>query len=105
MGWEGVVDISALYELNSPRDRIPLGTRFLHLFRPALGHNQPAVQRVPGLFPGVKLPRRGFNHPPPFSADVKERVCLYVCPPSFLGLHGLLQGELSLLARAHSVHI
>ena len=28
--------------------------------------------------PGVKLPGRGVNHPPPPSAEVKERVELYV---------------------------
>jgi hypothetical protein len=27
-----------------------------------------------GSFPGVKRPRRGVDHPPPSSADVKERV-------------------------------
>jgi hypothetical protein len=32
---------------------------------------------------GVKRPRRGFDHPPtPFSADVKERVELYLYFPS-----------------------
>ena len=27
-----------------------------------------------GSFPGVKGPGRGFDHPPPFRAKVKERV-------------------------------
>jgi hypothetical protein len=32
-----------------------------------------------GSFPMVKRPRRGVDHPPPSSAEVKERVelCLY----------------------------
>ena len=32
-------------------------------------------------FPGIKRPGRGVNHPPPSSAEVKERVelCLF-CP-------------------------
>jgi hypothetical protein len=36
-------------------------------------------------FPGLKLPGRGVNHPPPSSAEVKVRVELYLYPP--VGLH------------------
>jgi hypothetical protein len=32
-----------------------------------------------GLFLGVKRPWCGLNHPPPSSAEVKERVELYLC--------------------------
>jgi hypothetical protein len=32
--------------------------------------------------PGFKRPGRGFDHPPPSSAEVKERVELYVYSPS-----------------------
>ena len=42
-------------------------------------------------FTGVKPPGRGFYHPPPSSAEVKERVKLYTTPP--LELRGLLWGE------------
>jgi hypothetical protein len=38
-------------------------------------------------FPGVKRPERGFDHPVPSSAEVKERVELYLYSP--LGVHGL----------------
>ena len=33
-------------------------------------------------FPGLKRPGRGVDHPPPSSAEVKERVELYLCSPS-----------------------
>jgi len=33
-------------------------------------------------FPGVKWPERGVDHPPPFTAEVKERVELYIYFPS-----------------------
>jgi len=39
-----------------------------------------------GSFSGVKRPGRGVDHPPPSSAEVKERVALY------LGLRGLFWG-------------
>jgi hypothetical protein len=35
-----------------------------------------------GSFPGVKRPGRGVDHPPPSSAEVKERVELYLYSPS-----------------------
>jgi hypothetical protein len=33
-------------------------------------------------FPRVKRPRRGVDHPPPYSAELKERVQLYLYSPS-----------------------
>jgi hypothetical protein len=35
-----------------------------------------------GISPGVKQPGRGVGHPPPSSAEVKERVELYLSSPS-----------------------
>jgi hypothetical protein len=37
--------------------------------------------RGTGSFLGVKRPGRGADHPPPSSAEVKERVELYLCSP------------------------
>jgi hypothetical protein len=34
-----------------------------------------------GSFPGVKRPRRGVDHPLPSSAEVKERVEVYLYSP------------------------
>jgi len=34
------------------------------------------------VFPGIKWPGRGVDHPSLFSAEVKERVELYLCSPS-----------------------
>jgi len=49
-------------------------------------HTDPGAHPGPsrmgtGSFRGVKRPGRGVNHPPPSSAEVKERVELYLyCP-------------------------
>ena len=55
---------------------------FLIMFVPALGptHSPTRWDRV--SFPGVKRPVRGVDHPPPSSAEVKERVELYLYSPS-----------------------
>ena len=45
-----------------------------------------------GSFTDVKRPGCGVNHPPPSSAEAKERVELYIY--AFLYLHGRLKGEL-----------
>ena len=62
--------------------RIPVGRGFPHrLYRPwgphVLLYNQHRL-----ILPGVKLPAHGVNHPPPSSAEVKERVELCYFPPS-----------------------
>jgi hypothetical protein len=78
MGRDSVVGIATRYELDGPGIESPWGADFPHTFTPAMGSTQPRIQWVPGLFPGVKRPGRGVNHPPPSSAEVKERVELYL---------------------------
>ena len=78
MGRDSVVGIATRYELDGPRIESRRGRDFQHPSRPALGPAQPPVQWVPGSFPGVKWPGRGVDHPTPSSAEVKERVELYV---------------------------
>jgi hypothetical protein len=51
--------------------------------RPALGPTQPPIQWVTGvLFLGVKRPAREADHSSPSSADVKERLELYLHSPN-----------------------
>jgi len=47
------------------------GWDFPHPSRPALGPTQPPIKQAPGLFPGVKRPGSGADHPPPSSAKVE----------------------------------
>jgi hypothetical protein len=52
---------------------------FTTAYRTALGPTQPSIQWVPGaLSLGLKQPRREADHSPPFSAEVKEYVDLYL---------------------------
>jgi len=53
-----------------------------HPSTPALGPVQPPIQWIPGSFPVVKRAGRVAYHSPPSSAEVKERVELYLYSPS-----------------------
>jgi hypothetical protein len=57
---------------------------FAHPFRPALGSTQPPIQCAHGLTPRVKRPGGGDDHPHPSSAQVKERVEVYLYSPCWV---------------------
>ena len=59
-----------------------MGAKFSHPSRQALGPTGSYKMGTGVSFPGVKRPRRGVNHPTPSSAEVKERVELYLYSPS-----------------------
>ena len=48
-----------------------------------MGPTQPSYTMDIGSFTGVKQPGRGVDHPPLTSAEVKERVELYLYSPSW----------------------
>jgi hypothetical protein len=57
--------------------RIVVGDAFAHPSRQA--PPPPTTYAMgTGSFPGVKRPGRGVDHPPPSSAEVKEKVQLYL---------------------------
>jgi hypothetical protein len=57
--------------------------------RTVLEPTQPPIQLVPGaLSLGVKRPGREADHSPPSSAEVKERVALYLHSPNTFSWRG-----------------
>jgi hypothetical protein len=82
VGRDSVVGIATRYGLDGPGIESRWGRDFSQSSRPALGPTQPPIQWVPGLFPGVKRPGRGVDHTPSSSAEVKQRVKLYLYSPS-----------------------
>jgi hypothetical protein len=74
MGRDSVVGIAILYGLDGPWIESWWGQDFPHPSRKDLGPTQPPIYSLPG----VKRPGRGVEHPPPSSAEVKERVELYL---------------------------
>jgi hypothetical protein len=55
-------------------DRIQVGVRFSAPIQTSLGAHPAIYTMAIESFPGVKRPRCGTDHPPPSSAEVKERV-------------------------------
>jgi hypothetical protein len=74
-----VVGITTRYGLYGTGIESRWGRDFPHPSMSALGPTQPPIQMGTGSFPGLKQQGCGVNHPPPSSAEVKERVelCLY----------------------------
>jgi len=76
------VGIGARYGLDGPEIESRWGRDFPHLSRPALGPTQPPIQWVPGLSRAYSGRGMALITQPPSSAEVKERVELYLYSPS-----------------------
>jgi hypothetical protein len=82
VGRDSVVCIATCHGLDGLGIESQWGARFYAPVRTSLGPNQPLVQWAPGLFSRGKVARRGIDHPSQSSAEVKERVHLYLYSPS-----------------------
>ena len=76
-----VVGIATAYGLDNPGIESLWGRDFPHLSRPAVRPTQPPVQWVAGVSRGYGRPGRDANLSPPSSAEVKNRIELYLYSP------------------------
>ena len=88
MGRDSSVGIATRYGLNGPGIESRWGARFSATVHTVPEAHPASYTMGSGSFLGVKRPGWGVDHPPPSSAEVKERVELTFTPP--LGLRGLL---------------
>ena len=72
------------YSLRAGRsgDRIPVQAKFYAPVQTGPGAHPASCKMGTESFPGIKRPGRGVGHPLPSSAEVKERVELYLYSPS-----------------------
>jgi hypothetical protein len=82
--WAGIALVSTAtrYELDGPGIECQWRASLSALVQTGPGAHQASYTIGTGSFPGVKLPGRGIGHPPPSSAEVKERVELYLYSPT-----------------------
>ena len=72
-GPDSSVGIETHYCLEGPEIEFQWGRDFPHPYRPTLLYNGYRVSA-----PGIKRPEYGVDHPPQSSAEIKERVKLYI---------------------------
>jgi hypothetical protein len=80
---ESVVGIATSYGLDGPGIESRWGRDFPHYSMPALRPTQPPLQWVPHFFAEGKGPGRDADYSLPSSHEVRERVELHLCSPSW----------------------
>ena len=82
MGRDTSVGIPTRYGLDGPGIESRWGAIFSAPVQTAPGAHPDSYKMGTGSFPGVKRPGRDVDDPPPSTAEVKERVQLYLYSPS-----------------------
>ena len=93
VGQDRSVGIETRYRLEGRGDRMSVGGRFSAPVKTGPVASPASYRLGSEKFLGVKRSGRGVDHPPPSSAEVKERVELHFCSPP-LCLHDLFSSEL-----------
>ena len=78
MGHDSSVGIATRYGLDGPGMESRWGARFSAPVHGSPGARLASYMMGNGSFPWVKRPGHGADHPPPSSAEVKEREELYL---------------------------
>ena len=81
MGQDSTVGVAIHYWLGSPEIEFRCGAKYAALVQIGPGAHPISYTMGTGSFRGVNRPGRGVNYPPLSSADVKERVELYLYYP------------------------
>jgi hypothetical protein len=76
------VGIATRYGLDIPEIESRWGARFSAPVQTGSEAHPASCTMGTGSFPGVKWPGRDVDHPPSFSAELKERLELYLYSPS-----------------------
>ena len=76
------VGIATCYGLDGPGIESQWGARFSAPVQTGPAVHSASYTRGSGSFPELKRPGRGVEHPTPSSAEVKEKVELYLYSPS-----------------------
>jgi hypothetical protein len=79
---DSVVGLATRYEVDGQGIESRWGARFSAPVETGPGAHPASCTMCTGSFLGVKRSGRGVDHPPPCSAEVKERVELYLYSPS-----------------------
>jgi hypothetical protein len=82
MGRDSSVGIATRYGLDGPGIASRWGRGFSASVQTGPGAHPASYTTGTGSFPGVKRQGRGVDHPPPSSAEVKQRVQPYLYSPS-----------------------
>jgi len=82
VGRDSSVGLATGYGLDGPGIESRWGAIFFAPAQTGYGAHSAAYATGTGSFPGVKRLRRGVDHPPPSSIDVKQRVELHLYSPS-----------------------
>jgi len=76
-GWGSSVGIETLYGLQCSGIEFHCGARFFAFMQIVSGAHSASYTMDTGCLLGVNRSKRGVDHPPPSSAEFKERVELY----------------------------
>jgi hypothetical protein len=81
VGWDSAVGIATRYGMNGPGIESRWEARFSTPVQTGSGAHPASCTMGTRYLPGVKRPGGGVDHPPSFSAEVKEKVGLYIYSP------------------------